>query len=218
MLYGKSISKNFYSWVARFAIIVFSIFMLIIPWLLAVLKGSVLYDGWRHFYFIYPFFVICTVFGFRWLKQRIGLNPTQFYALVSIPLLLTVIKIIQMHPHQYVYTNQIVEKPMAGQFELDYWGLSYKEGLEWLVNHDKADLISVNFAEEPGETNLLALPLADQARIEMVDFKDAVYFMTTFREVKEREVYLQSKGIEANQEVFNIVVAKDTIFAIYDIR
>jgi hypothetical protein len=41
----------------------------------------------------------------------------------------------QLHPYEYVYFNRIVAGGLAQaakSYETDYWGLSYKEGVEWI--------------------------------------------------------------------------------------
>ncbi|MHC4565610.1 MAG: hypothetical protein ACYTE3_07595, partial [Planctomycetota bacterium] len=43
-----------------------------------------------------------------------------------------------LHPYQYVYFNRMLGKGLgnaAKSFETEYWGSSYKEGVEWLVNN-----------------------------------------------------------------------------------
>ena len=45
-----------------------------------------------------------------------------------------------LHPYEYAYFNRSFGGlPAAeGRYETDYWGASYKEGFEWLVNESHA--------------------------------------------------------------------------------
>ena len=48
--------------------------------------------------------------------------------------LLTVVDAARLFPYEHVYFNRVSGGlPAAqGNFELDYWGLSYREGAEWI--------------------------------------------------------------------------------------
>jgi hypothetical protein len=44
---------------------------------------------------------------------------------------------VELHPFQCVYFNRAIGglQGADGRYETDYWGNSYKEGVEWLVAH-----------------------------------------------------------------------------------
>src|ERR1044072_3542478 len=45
---------------------------------------------------------------------------------------------IQLHPYQGIYFNRIIAgglKNAAQRYETDYWGMSYREGAEWVINN-----------------------------------------------------------------------------------
>ena len=47
----------------------------------------------------------------------------------------TVLDMMQLHPYEYVYFNRLFaggESSAAQRFETDYWGMSYKEGVDWI--------------------------------------------------------------------------------------
>jgi len=44
---------------------------------------------------------------------------------------------IRFHPHQYVYFNFIEKKIIKKKFDLDYWGLSIKSSLEYILKNNK---------------------------------------------------------------------------------
>jgi hypothetical protein len=67
----------------------------------------------------------------------------------------TVFDMIELHPYQYVYFNRLFAgglESAAERFETDYWGSSYKEGAEWVINNyrpNSTELIRVANCEVP---------------------------------------------------------------------
>jgi hypothetical protein len=50
----------------------------------------------------------------------------------------TAVDMVKLHPHQYVYFNRLFGGGVAEaakSFDTDYWGNSYKEGVEWVVKN-----------------------------------------------------------------------------------
>ena len=67
-------------------------------------------------------------------------------ALTAVSLVATALDMVRLHPYQSVYFNRLVAgglRHASSQFELDYWGQSYKEGVDWLLVHYGRD------ADEP---------------------------------------------------------------------
>ena len=197
---------------------VFALALFFLPWGVAIIRQSVLLDDWRHFYFVYPFFVIMVITGFHWMKTRFSIADKLFYLGIAIPLIWIMFKMIQLHPYQYIYTNALVNKPIAEQFEVDYWGLSYKNGLEFLVQHEPKGLLKVAIAEEPGETNALVLKQTDRERINFVTLEEATYFMTAYREVLDRKDYLEKKGIRPDQELYQVKVGREVLLSVFKLK
>ena len=45
---------------------------------------------------------------------------------------------LRLHPYEYIYFNRLIaggQQVASRQFETEYWGLSYKEGAEWLLRN-----------------------------------------------------------------------------------
>ena len=53
---------------------------------------------------------------------------------------------IKDHPHQNVYFNFIPGKNIQTKFELDYWGLSNKQALEYILKNDSNNVIKIGSA------------------------------------------------------------------------
>lgn len=111
-------------------------FTLIFPIAYAVYKDSMLYNGWRHFLFVYPSLVIIASAGWDMLwnifsKPRFRLIP----AIILIAAFAGPIQwMFKSHPNQYIYFNELCGgiKGAYGRFELDYYSNSLKQAADWL--------------------------------------------------------------------------------------
>lgn len=151
-----------------------------IPPLASILYGVRTFDEWRHLFFIYPALLLISLKGFsaayeavkkaKWARSPltaklvltavvlVGLAPVGFF-------------MVKYHPHQNVYFNRLAGRDMASvaqKFELDYWGLSYKQGLEYLLRFDPSEEIKVAVDNRPGELNVLILPRDQRRRLIIV--------------------------------------------------
>ncbi|RSK48108.1 ArnT family glycosyltransferase [Hymenobacter rigui] len=151
--------------------------LLFAGWLLAPLAlviglHSVLYDGWRHLYFVYPALLLLAVGGgwqaWHWAQKAVQRRriPLVGAGVVAVELLVTATRMVLMHPQQQVYFS-VLPARLAGQwFERDYWGLAYRQGLEYLVSTYPQGQIVVDPQHiSPFENNRTLLPPADQARL-----------------------------------------------------
>jgi hypothetical protein len=153
------------------------------------LSGAVVFDEWRHTFFTYPAFVLIAVRGLMVLVRaargrRSRLASVAFTAVIAGALAantgLVAGFMIANHPHHHVYFNALAGgiKGAEGRFDLDYWGLSYREALEYIVGADARGQIRVAAYSRPGEANVDILPAADRARVVvMKDPYEAQYFM-----------------------------------------
>jgi len=153
------------------------------PVIIVISIHSVLYDGWRQLYFIYPSFVLLCIYGLNFLyKKRWGnlFVIGSFIVFVFIGSLM-----VKTYPFQHVYFNKFVdtESPeyLRNRFELDYWGTSYKQSLEYILKHDHSPSINVSVENFPGEANANILTAKERLRINFVKREKATYFITNYR-------------------------------------
>ncbi|MGI4760186.1 MAG: glycosyltransferase family 39 protein [Janthinobacterium lividum] len=156
------------------------------PLLAVMLLHSVLYDGWRQLYFIYPAFLLLAMRGWvaaaRW-RPRWASWPRLLYAGTALSLALVAAQMVRDHPLQNVYFNMLAGPNVERRFEMDYWGLGYRRDLEFVAAHDARPVVNV-FAPGPSgaQLNLLILPREQRDRLHFVDTPDqADYFLTNFR-------------------------------------
>ena len=108
----------------------------ILPPTYAILGGSVLYDGLRHFLFIVP--PLCVIAGWAAIevvsRARPKLPLLAGGLALGIGLLAARVlwQLVQLHPHQYVYFNRFVGG-LAGasdRYDTDYYGNTYREAFD----------------------------------------------------------------------------------------
>ena len=51
--------------------------------------------------------------------------------------------IINNHPYQFIYYNVLTKNKIKANFELDYWGVSNKDSLEYLLNSFKKNKLFI---------------------------------------------------------------------------
>ncbi len=132
---------------------------------------SVIYDGWRHLYFVYPALLLVAVRGAlalwqqgqrmrRWRPVAVGAA-----GLAGLEMAYTIGRMVQAHPQEQVYFSFLPGQVVERLFERDYWGLSYRQGLEWVARHDPAPQLNV-MAQNGGllENNLAVMKPEVRAR------------------------------------------------------
>ena len=167
---------------------------LLIPLALVMIKKSVLYDGWRQLFFVYPAFLMILLEGvfslFKWISNQLQSWRKSFafffiISTISINSLYLMVKMMNLHPFQNLYFNLFAGKDLAEikqKFELDYWGLSFRKALEFIVKHDARETIKVHPSNLAGDMNLQILDPADQKRLVFLrTIEDADYFVTNYR-------------------------------------
>lgn len=97
-------------------------------------------DGIRHFEeVLFPISTISAI-GINLILTRIKQHAMQIAFLVAVIGYLAT-TIIQHHPYQIAYFNELVggTKGAVGKYDLDYWGTSQKAAVEWVNAHAPAN-------------------------------------------------------------------------------
>lgn len=218
---GKGIIKNgfkFYETARERQDFLF--FLLFLAPLTAVIfLKSVLYDGWRHMYFIYAPFLLIAMTGvakvlrsMQEVKSGRERCAAVFIALMVVwGFIATTYQIIRAHPFQNVYFNCLVGNNVAENFELDYWGLSFRRGLEYVVKNDSRPVIKLAANTVPPLiNNAVFVGEKDLGRLHLADLAEADYFLTSYR------WHPQPYGF-AN-EVYNVTVDNMKIMSVFKLR
>jgi hypothetical protein len=115
------------------------------PFLVVFTLRPVMYDGNRQFLFVVPPLAVLAGWGIvalarhpalpRWLRRGIP-------ALAAALAVLTAVDMVRLHPYQTVYFNRAIAGGVpsaARRFEADYWGQSYREGMEAVIRGYRPD-------------------------------------------------------------------------------
>ena len=136
-----------------------------------------------------------------------------FILIIASSLIHTAQFMIRYHPHQNVYFNILAGKNMKevkNSFELDYWGLSYRQALEYILKNDKDKIIKIYVANACGWYNSLILPSDDRKRLVYVkrdSLDEAKYFISNYRWHKDEYPY--------EDEYFSIKIGGTKIMVVY---
>ena len=191
-------------------------FMFFVPLVVVIILRPIVYDDWRHMYFLQPYFVAIAVTGISGLLARKNLKKT-IKAVVILMLLHGVIILVRYHPYQNVYFNPLAGGDIEKTFELDYWGLSFKEGLEFVLRTEPQNQIRVAVSDFPGRVNHMFLDPSQRQRIQIVPVEQATYFLSNHRQPNNYAAF-RSKTYPCVNEVYAVRVAGETLLGVFKIR
>lgn len=184
-----------------------------------IFLNSALYDGWRHMYFIYAPFLLVAMTGVAQLlslmsKARSGSERRAAFfiaAVIALSMISTSYHIIRYHPFQNVYFNTLAGNSVGENFDLDYWGLSFRQGLEYIVKNDKRPVIGLTAnVIAPLINNVVLLERQDIRRLRPADIHQADYFLTNYR--------WHPHPYKSADEVYSISVDNQKIMSVFKLR
>ncbi len=185
--------------------------LFIAPLSAVIFLDSVLYNGWRQMYFIYPAFLLVSIRGLvaSW-KLVVNLQTARciFITIIVGCILYTSFWMVRWHPYQYLYFNLFAGQ-YAKNFDVDYWAVAYRPLLEKVIGQDKQKNYSI-YVNEVGETwgywqyqyinNLLLLPYKDQERIITDRSENCSDYIITVP-IGNRKQYSEKKEFELFDEL-----------------
>ncbi len=193
---------------------------LLIPLLAIWVLNSVVYDGWRHLFFVYPAILLIGVFGLKTLYGRVAarlsnslLLKTLATTIILVGLLEPVVFMVQSHPHENVYFNVFAGKPssLRQQYDQDYWGLSYKQAIDYILMNDPSQKIRL-FISQPAGIHYMdnGLPVDEASRLLNVEDPElANYFLSAYRWHPEDYPY--------DNKFYSITISGREIMVVYRI-
>ncbi len=105
----------------------------LIPALVIIGTGTPLYDNARQLYFLFPPLFILTGLALEKILTLLT-HPLAKALLLLIIALPGIYSVARLHPYEYIYYNALVGGTGGAyrKFELDYWGVSFKEITEYM--------------------------------------------------------------------------------------
>ncbi|HKE84693.1 MAG TPA: hypothetical protein VKB50_13110 [Vicinamibacterales bacterium] len=187
------------------------------PPILVMITDAVLYDGWRHLYFIYPSLLLLALRGLVSLwRLTQSVRPAR-YALVIATIMHVVVVaawMIRAHPMQNVYFNVLAGSEWRRTYEVDYWGLGNRAAFEYLLSRDRSRTFTVRPESftDLGQGLLLLRP-ADRARVRIVDkAQPARYVLTNYRNAD-----VDAADSSSDRRLFyRLVVDGEVILSVYE--
>lgn len=188
-----------------------------VPLTLVITMDAVLYDGWRHMYFIYPAFVMLMAFGLNeLLKHR---NKILIWSLCLLQVIITGSFMIKNHPFEHIYFNSFVphtDNYLGEHYELDYWGTGHKQGLEWLAEHDERYGIKVFMDIWTLKDNYEFMNSPMQQKFQLTwNIFEAEYFLEFFR---TNPYQFPNKDAPESRIIYEKKVSGSSIYRIVKLR
>ena len=114
--------------------------MVLLMWALplgfAVLTRTHVYNGWRHFYFVYgPMLALAAWAASKLCQKRV------MAAVLAVCLGVSAAGIIAQHPYQYAYYQPAAQLCGTNFNELDYWNISARDAMEQLASQVEGDIV-----------------------------------------------------------------------------
>ena len=200
----------------RMDIIFFLIFYFTI--LLIIELNSVLLNGWRHLYFTYPCMIYISIRGLDFLSKALSLR--YLIILIAPFLLYTSMWMIKNHPYQFVYFNKFAGKDIAKSFEVDYWGVSNKSALTYMVSNNEKDMLKIYVSSNsPYHFSLLLMDKNNRKRLKFVNnISDADFLVTNHFYKKDNPAFINQE-LKKKFELFKEFKVDDIIInSIYKIN
>ncbi len=155
--------------------------------------GSHLCDSWRHMFFLHAPVCVLGMWGVQWAGGGSPRVAVGMSALVGIGLLVTVVEMVRLHPHQQVYFNVLVDRTTPGylrtQYEMDPRMDTCREGLKFLRRRYPGTTIHVRDSW-PTRKAWLTLPRED--RLQLVLVREG----PDYRIYCGKDLYLKKKAFE----------------------
>jgi hypothetical protein len=194
-----------------------------LPVLIAVISNTTLYNGWRHFYFIYPFLAFFGVRFFSYSsKSFIKKCQSVLLILLIFTFSSTALWMYTNKPFQHLYFNQLAGHEIATNWDLDYFCLSNRQALEWIVSRDSRDYISIQTNDKsPLYDSAVFLSKADRKRVNFLWYSSGINnadYVVARQDLSDESKILRIKLNSPGSEfklVYKKLIGETEIFSIY---
>ncbi len=143
------------------------------PVVAVIAMGSVVYDGWRQLYFIYPGLILLSAEALTVIAKWAAQFPVFARGLPVVLAASFAVQIgwmMMVHPLQNVYFNFLAGSDWKRRFEVDYWGLANRSAIESVVDLEGGRLISIKaVSRTPLDRALLDMSPDYRKRVVLVD-------------------------------------------------
>ncbi len=119
------------------------LFIGLVPLAYAVLAATPLYNGWRHFYFVYASMLVAMGYGVYRIWEILKKRGCQKVGVVAITGYLAVlaIGIAINYPQEHSYFNMLAGKDVVEKYELDYWDMSVRQAFDSILEAEDEPVV-----------------------------------------------------------------------------
>jgi hypothetical protein len=191
------------------------------PLLAVVVLDPVLYDGWRHFYFVAPSWLLLAAWSCWWSYDKLrsrGALRLLVPVLLGVQILSVGWHLIALHPYQQTYFNSLAGRQQFGRYELDYWGPAFRQAWQRVGERFPGDTLRVNGNDGIAHRNLMYLYDTDlRGRLHYVDQRTkADIYVTNHRDWHDWRPAFREKRPPFNGTLIDsIVVDGNRLIGIY---
>lgn len=151
------------------------------PVVAVIVMGSVVYDGWRQLYFIYPSLILLSAGALVSIGNwaiRSPISARFLLVALAASLAMQIGWIVKAHPLQNVYFNFLAGSDWKRRFEVDYWGLANSSAIKSVVDRQGGRTISIKaVSRTPLDRALLDMPSEYREHVVIVDDRSKPEFI-----------------------------------------
>lgn len=214
LLVGTFVFLKRLPWSERLSDAVLLLLWVFFPLLFSMKPGLVRYDGMRQFFFVLPAMAVIAAFGFHQLLMILQVRAKKKSAstvFIGLVLFSLISQVLTVHPFEGSYRNEIVRAMIPAEidqrFQIEYWGASYKQGMDWLTKHaDPNPVICVPM----GEVLVTWYPWREDFLFECSEKSSYVMFFTRYSEAKQYR--------ELRDPVFTVRRMNSALLVIYKVK
>jgi len=218
-----AVRKNLFIFYKENKYLIIAALWFFIPVLGQIVLKTNIYNGWRQMYFVYPALLIFAVNGIKYIYDLLKKASLKFYsisaAIAAILIILNLgfisFEMVRLYPYEYAYFNIFAGKDLGvvqERFTLDYWGMSYKYGLEYILKNDSREKITYTTPTVGNQIEYL-FSESDRARLVYVkDLADADYFLSDYNLRNDKE------NLDIKKKIYTLFVNGGSLISIYKLK
>lgn len=178
--------------------------MFIVPFLIAILKHPNIYNGWRHFYFLYAFIMIIACYGLNFLLNNLKTKRVIVF-LIVLTLVTNIYCLLRNGVANTAYYNILVgNKDLSTRYELDYYNITTLEAIKSFMNSGKMEKNEDGFLYLYGE-GFNTRVVSDMLQTSSDYYRDRILHVTkdNINEYSDKIIYDLSNYLFRTDEVNN---------------
>ena len=221
-----ALRKNLFIFYRQNKLLIIAVLWFFIPVLDQVIQKTNIYNGWRQMYFVYPALLIFSVNGIKWIYDLLKkINLKYYNVLAAVTAIIIILNLgfisfvmLRIYPYEYAYFNFFAGKDLGvaeKNFTLDYWGMSYKYGLDYILKNDnrkKITYTTINGGSNLGPTLMYLFPKKDRDRLVYVaELTNADYYLSGY-------FYRNMEKVDIKKKIYTISIEGAPLVGIYKLK